>query len=322
MERTTISDEYRDVMYASAGNEHLGEIDVEEKVMGHIRGISDRKRSFSLSLKTMNRTTAIASMLALFLMISVTAYAASEYIQIRNSEGVVKVQHVAPNESAGVASYDKYAQKVDAFAKPGELIAYLVNNNAGAAALATELSFKYKEQRIGAYSDFLKEIKRTGAPMLPSLAAGYAFEYGVINPNHPTTDAEKNSSLYQETLQDLTVQANKEKGSGKLFMMAIPWSEPGWISATYSKDNAYIGISASIMHGGKVFVEQEPENQADKIMVAGTEVIYNKVVKEEVSYDYLNWYNEKQDAYYTLSSYGDKILTKEQFLQVAGELLK
>lgn len=100
MERTTISDEYQNIIYASAGNELLGEIDVEERVMGHIRGISDRKRSFSLSLKTMNKTTAVASMLALFLMISVTAYAASEYIQIRNSEGVVKVQHVAPNESA------------------------------------------------------------------------------------------------------------------------------------------------------------------------------------------------------------------------------
>ncbi|MNZ94689.1 hypothetical protein D3C78_1138030 [compost metagenome] len=261
-------------------------------------------------------------MLALFLMISVTAYAASEYIQIRNSEGVVKVQHVAPNESAGVASYDKYAQKVDAFAKPGELIAYLVNNNEGAIGLATELSFKYKEQRIGAYSDFLKEIKRTGAPTLPALASGYAFNYGVINPNHPTTDADKKSSLYQETLQDLTAQANKDKGSSNIFMKAIPWSEPGWISAIYSKNNAFIGISATIMHSGKVFVEQEPENQADKIMVAGTEVIYNKVVKEEVSYDYLNWYNEKQDAYYTLSSYGDKILSKEQFLQLAGELLK
>ena len=57
-------------------------------------------------------------------------------------------------------------------------------------------------------------------------------------------------------------------------------------------------------------------------MVAGTEVIYNKVEKEEVSYDYLNWYNEKRDAYYTLSSYGYKILSKEQFLLLAGELLK
>lgn len=76
------------------------------------------------------------------------------------------------------------------------------------------------------------------------------------------------------------------------------------------------------MHGGKVFVEQTSENQANKLTVAGTDVIYNKVVREEVSYDYLNWYNEKQDAYYTLTSYGDKILTKEQFLQLAEELLK
>lgn len=322
MERTPISNEYQNIIYASAGNELLGEIDVEEKVMGHIRGISDRKRSFSLSLQTMNKTTAIASMLALFLMISVTAYAASEYIQIRNSEGVVKVQHVASNESAGVASYDKYAAQIDTLAKPGELIAYLVNNRAGTEGLAAELQFKYKEQRIGAYSDFLKEIKRTDAPMLPALASGYAFKYGVINPNHPTTDADKKSSFYKETLRDLTAQANQEKGSSNIFMKAIPWSEPGWISAIYSKNNAFIGISATIMHGGKVFVEQEPENQADKIVVAGTEVIYNKVVKKEVSYDYLNWYNEKQDAYYTLTSYGDKILTKEQLLQLAGELLK
>jgi hypothetical protein len=320
MERTTISDEYQDIIYASAGNELLGKIDVEEKVMGRIHGISSRKRAFSLRM--MNKTTAIASMLALFLLISVTAYAASEYIQIRNSEGVVKVQHVAPNESAGVASYDKYAQQADTFAKPGELIAYLMNNKAGAEGMATELQFKYKEQRIGVYSDFLKEIKRTEAPMLPAMASGYAFKYGVIYPNYPTTDADKKSSRYQETLQDLTAQVNKEKGSHNIFMKPIPWSEPGWISAIYSKNNAFIGISATIMHGGKVFVEQEPENQADKIVVAGTEVVYNKVVKKEVSYDYLNWYNEKQDAYYTLTSYGDKILTKEQFLQVAGELLK
>jgi hypothetical protein len=320
MERTTISDEYQDIIYASAGNELLGKIDVEEKVMGRILGKSARKRSFSLRM--MNKTSAFASMLALFLLISVTAYAASEYIQIRNSEGVVKVQHVALSESTGAAAYDKYAQQADTFAKPGELIAYLVNNTADGEGLARELQFKYKEQRIGVYSDFLKEIKRTEAPMLPALASGYAFKYGVIYPNYPTTDADKKSSRYKETLQDLTAQANKEKGSSNIFMKAITWSEPGWINAIYSKNNAFIGISATIMHGGKMFVEQEPENQVDKIIVAGTEVVYNKVVKKEVSYDYLNWYNEKQDAYYTLTSYGDRILTKEQFLQLAGELLK
>lgn len=320
MERTTLNREYQDIRCASASNQQLGEIDVEEQVMGRISDITIRKRLFSLRM--MNKTTAVASTLILFLFISVTAYAASEYIQIRNSEGVVKVQHVAPNESAEKASYDKYAQQAQAFAKPGELIAYLVKNRAEAGGLATELQFQYKERRIEEYSDFLKEIKRTGAPELPATAAGYAFKYGAVNPTYPTTDDDKKSSLYKENLQELTTQANMDKGNSKLFMKAIPWTKPGWISVTYSKNNAYIGISASIMNGGKMFVEQELENQANKITVAGTEVIYNKVVKENVSYDYLNWYNEEQDAYYILTSYGDKILTKEQFLQLAEELLK
>lgn len=320
MERTSISNEYQDIIYASASNVRIGEIDVEDKVMGRIFDTANRKRSFSL--KVMNRTTAAASVVMLCLLISVTAYAASEYIQIRNSEGIVKVQHVAPNESAEKATYDKYEQQAEAFAKPGELIAYLVKNRAGAGGLDTELQFKYKEQRIAGYSDFLQEIKRTGAPELPAMAAGYAFKYGAVNPSYPTTDTDKKSSLYKATLQELTAKANMDKGSSQLFMKTIPWSKPGWISATYSKDNANIGISASLMNGGKMYVEQEPENQADKITVAGTEVIYNKVVKEEVSYDYLNWYNEEQDAYYILSSYGDRVLTKEQFLQLAEELLQ
>lgn len=63
--------------------------------------------------------------------------------------------------------------------------------------------------------------------MLPEAAAGYAFKYGVIHPNSPTTDTAKLGSLYKETLNDLTAQANKDKGTRNLFMKAIPWSEPG-----------------------------------------------------------------------------------------------
>ncbi len=233
----------------------------------------------------------------------------------------MKVQHIAPDESKHIV-YDKYAQQVDAFAKPGELIAYLVKNKAGAGGLATELLFKFKEERLGKYSDFLKEIKRTGAPLLPESAAGYAFKYGSVSPNYPASNADKSSSLYRETLLELTTRANKNKGSVNLFMQPIPWSEAGGLMATYSQNNAYVSVAALLMYGNKVLVEQEPENQANKIAVAGTEVIYNNVVKESVSYHYLNWYNEEQDAYYTLSSYGDKVLTKEQLLQLAGELLK
>ena len=169
---------------------------------------------------------------------------------------------------------------------------------------------------------FSEEIKRTGAPKLPKVANGYTFEYGIVSPDFPTTDADKSGSFYQKTLSELTTMASKAANGEKMFMMAVPWSKPIFVSGTYSKGRAHIGISVNLMHGGKMYVKQEQDNKVDKIKVAGTEVIYNSVNKESVSYQYLNWYNEKQDAYYTLTSYGDKILTKEQFLQVASEVLE
>jgi hypothetical protein len=66
------------------------------------------------------KTAAISGMLVMLLITVTAAYAASEYIQIRNKEGVVKVQHYAENPNPGPpAPYYKYAWKLMDFAKPG-----------------------------------------------------------------------------------------------------------------------------------------------------------------------------------------------------------
>lgn len=319
MERATNSNEYQDIILASADKEQLPKIDVVERVMGRIMPSAASRRPLRQML--MSRTMAAAGMLMLLLLVSVTAYAASEYIQIRNGAGTVKVQHI-PRTEIPVATYNKYEQQAEAFAKPGELIAYYVKDKAGSGDLSAELQFKYKERRITAYSDFLRESQRTKAPVLPEAPVEYSFVYGTVSPTFPTTEIEKNGTLYKETLYDLMAQANKANGSGNLFMKAIPWSESGSISGVYSHGEGYIGISATMMHGRKVIVEQESENKVDKIMVAGQEVVYNNVNKEHVSYHYLNWYNEEEDAYYTLTTYGDNRLSKEELLQLASELAK
>lgn len=321
MERSEITHEYQDIIRATDKGS-LPEIDVLEQVMGRITDLGDHRRP---SLKgAMRRTTVLGSALTLILMISVTAYAASEYIQIRNKAGTVKVQYVAPSdETAGLATfYNKYAMQAQNYAKPGELIAYYVKDNKASSNSEPVLQFEYKENRIPSYVDFAAEIKRTGAPELPEVTNGYTFEYGIVSPNKPTTDAEKRGHFYQKTLSELTARASKAASGEKLFMMAVPWSKPAFVSGKYSQGGAHISISINLMHEGKMFVEQEQENKVEKITVAGTEVVYNSVNKEKVSYQYLNWYNEKQDAYYTLSSYGDKVLTKEQYLQLARELLE
>ncbi|RKP47945.1 hypothetical protein D7Z26_22315 [Cohnella endophytica] len=320
MERAAIKREYQDIIMAS-NQETLPEIDVVERVMGRINGLGDRRSSFLQGI--MRNTTVLGSLIGLILMVSVTAYAASEYIQIRNTAGTVKVQYIpATNEAAGSATaYHKYAKLAQAFAKPGELIAYYVKDNKASKKEAV-LQFEYKEQRIRSYSDFEKEIKRTGAPKLPEVANGYAFDYGKVFPSIPSTDAEKGKAFYRDNLRELTARANKDASGEKMFMKAVPWSEPATVSGIYTKGKAHIGIYATLMHGGDMYVEQEQENKTDKIRVAGTEVVYNSVKKQSVSYEYLNWYNEEQDAYYTLTSYGDKSLSKEQFLKLAKELIE
>ncbi|MCZ1268710.1 hypothetical protein PTQ21_23055 [Paenibacillus marchantiae] len=321
MERNRVAHEYQDLKQALS-NERMPEIDVTCQVMRRISLIEGRRHS--VLKKTTRSTVAMGGMLALILLISVSAYAASEYIQLITRDGVVKVQHVASDEPAtGTANvYDYSAAQVQDFAKPGELIAFFVKSDRISEITELGLRFEYKEQQITSYSDFLKEIKRTGAPNLPLTAMGYSFEYGKINPKFPTIDVQKKDSYYQKVYSDLRVQAAKSSSGQKVFMKTVPWSEPLSISGIYSKGKAHIGISVILMNGGNMVVEQEKENSTDKILVAGTEVVYNNMKKNAVSYHYLNWYNEEQDAYYTLSSFGDKELTKAQFLQLAGELLR
>lgn len=320
MERIKHHHEYQDIMLA-VEKESFPEIDVSEQVSKRIAELGHRRRSF---LKVaMRGATALGSFWVLILLVTVTAYAASEYIQLRNKSGEVRVQHVAPSETLDKpAAYDKYAKQARDFAKPGDLIAYYVKKGERTGSSAPELRFEYKERRIHSYADFLKEVKRTQAPVLPKAALDYAFDYGKVSPQIPTSKAVKEEALYRKTLAEFVDQASKTASGEQVFMKSLPWSQPSSISGIYSKGKAHIGIHAFLMRGGNMYVTQEKEHAAEKITVAGTEVVYNLVKKDGTSYGYINWYNEKQDAYYTVTSLGDKVLTKKQFLQLAEELLK
>lgn len=83
----------------------------------------------------------------------------------------------------------------------------------------------------------------------------------------------------------------------------------------------YIGIHAMMLYGADVKVQQEAENEAEVLVLGSRTIIYNDVQKEHVQYRYLNWYNEEQDAYYSLTMDGGKTLTKEQLLKLAEELM-
>lgn len=138
---------------------------------------------------------------------------------------------------------------------------------------------------------------------------------------YPAGDVTNNDPVYQQALNELIGEAKKDK-TRNLFMKVMPWTETGALSAHYMKGGAFINLSAFVLNGGNITVPQKPADRAEKIKVEGREVIYNYIDYQPNSFFYLTWYNEPKDAYVQLNSWGDRVLTKEQLLELAGELIK
>lgn len=200
------------------------------------------------------------------------------------------------------------------------MIAYYVKSGkvADDPSAKEKLQFAYKERRITDYDAFMAEMKRTGTPLLPKTVAGYPFEYGGVNARIPI-DAD--SEVYAQALKELKAKIETSSGTG-FASKVIPWTEAGAVQGKYTLDTAHIEISAALLRGGKLTQEQEQGNKAELISVEGRNLIYNDVKKENRSYHYLTWYNEQQDAYYLLSTFGGHTLTKEQLVKLAGELFR
>lgn len=313
MQRAGIRIDNEDLIRAAASDESLPVIDVKDRVMERI-GIG-RRSGFRLM------SGAGALMLLAALLVSATAYATSEWIQIRNAEGVIKVQY-KPEISApmSVVQWDPYQWKALHSAQPGELVAYYIKglNDDGSSRVSDPLYYAYKERRFTSYTDFVKELRRTRMPVLPETAGGYTLKHGVVTPKYPLAG----SAVYRQTLGELMDQANKVAAGQRLFAKTLPWTEAVSVGATYANDRAYVDFQMMLLQGGKMTVEQEPENQTDKFTISGRAAVYNDVKRENVSYHYLNWYDEKKDAYYTLTTYGDHILNREQLIRLAEQLIK
>ncbi|AIQ55870.1 hypothetical protein [Paenibacillus borealis] len=323
MERAGIGNEYQDIRDAAVREEQLPGIEVTERVMTRVRETGQRQ---SLrGIRFAGKTAAFTGMLVM-LLITVTAYAASEYIQIRNKAGEVKVQHYAPDlKPQGIAPYYQYLWKLMDFAKPGELIAYFNRGEKLPEGAKSALQFTSKELRLTDYPAFLGELNKLKTPILPKEAGGYEFKYGTIYPRLPSAEEREENPLYRQTLDELIAEARQNTGRN-LFMKAVPWTEAASIGGKYTKQGAVIEIGATLLDGGNMQVYQDTNNTVEKLEVEGREIIYNFVSRPEIkpsfSYHYLNWYNEQQDAYYIVTTYGDRELTKAQLLDLAGELIR
>ncbi|KQO18231.1 hypothetical protein [Paenibacillus sp. Leaf72] len=323
MERIRFDHEYNDITSRAAANGGLPAIDVTEAVMKRITGeaASGRKGQTSFMRPVMKRTTAFSGALMLLLLLSVSAYAASQYIEIRNSAGEIKVktiEEITPQtDSADNKAYQNYLNKAQKFAKPGELVAFYVLGK------EDEALYTYKEKRLGTYAAFKQEANRTGAQLLPQKLSGYSFVSGKVAPYMPSTDADKQTAAYKQVLSELKAQAAAGADGKKLFMKAVPWNKSGVLSAVYTKGHYKSELTKNPLDGGEIYLLLPSGQNAEKIKVEGIEVIYNKrTISEKYNYHYAQWYDENQDAFYMLTDRGNKHLTKAELLALAGESIK
>ncbi|SDX81450.1 hypothetical protein [Paenibacillus sp. PDC88] len=314
--------EFRDLKKASADLD-IPKIDVLEPVMQRIYVLEKARPAFWQRVYGLpfNKMITTGSLFIALLLVSFTAYAASEYIQILNKEGQIKVQHVPSNTDSISVLDNKYGMKAYARAKPGELVAYYVEDSVSSERPESQLYFQYKEHRIEQYAAFTTEIERTDALIFPKTLAGYTFEYGTVNASSPLITDITKDPYYQGVLDELMLEAEQDTSEEKVFIKSIPWTEPSSVSAKYSIGKAHVNILVLYLHGSQVTVNQETENNPSVIRISGTDVIYNEVKKDRISYDYVNWYDEKQDAYFTISANGEQDLDKEQLLSLASEFI-
>lgn len=97
MERAGIHSGHQDIKGAAVHEELLPGINVTDQVMTRIREMEPvRRRS---GIRFAGKTAATSGMLVVTLLIAASAYAASEYIQVRNKAGEVKIQHFVNTET-------------------------------------------------------------------------------------------------------------------------------------------------------------------------------------------------------------------------------
>ncbi|MGG4142689.1 hypothetical protein ABEW34_06130 [Paenibacillus algorifonticola] len=327
MERIRFDHEYNDITNRAAANGGLPAIDVTEAVMKRIAGeaASGRKGQTPFMRPVMKRTTAFSGALMLLLLLSVSAYAASQYIEIRNAAGEIKVKTIdeitpqtdSAEDSADNKAYQNYLNKAQKFAKPGELVAFYV---LGTDDLA---HYTYKEQPLTNYETFKQEAERTNAQQLPQTINGYSFISGKIAPRLLITDADKQTAAYKQALLDLKQLAAAGTKGKKLFMQTVPWREASVVSGKYTKGHYKFNLTQIPLDGGEMHLPLDSKQKTEQIQVGETAVIYTmRTINEKIGVQYAQWYDESKDAIYMLTDQGNKGLSKKELLALAGDWIK
>ncbi|MFC7682071.1 DUF4367 domain-containing protein [Paenibacillus sp. GCM10028914] len=323
------------------------QINVRTNVMERISRLPKKQTR----LKLWKRPLVTAASIILVASLTVTAYGASKYFQIRNTEGNVvletKLKETFPEDHkveklySLISPYSSIAQRS---ALPGQDIVYYIHDEninklqketRGANQL---LEFSTTPLSLGNLNTLQSEVSKRGVPstILPSrLLTEYTFDEGnIVNLGMPVGvfDEHGPTEAYYEIQEELIRQAEASTNNKKVFVKALesPSTSSIWLIYTKGKGfedhiNVQILMRAGIEE--KQQISHTDEDIVEKVMVKGQEMIYVQYTnqKDKVDYDVnqiLRWVDEKNNLEYNITSSIKSNLSKEKLIKVAEEFVQ
>ncbi|MDO7906704.1 DUF4367 domain-containing protein [Paenibacillus sp. JX-17] len=312
-------------------------LDVTDAVMSRVHAIEqripERKR---MLLRPRFAVPAAASFLVLG--VSLSGYAASQFIEFRNSQAemILNTNQAPPATKFGQRYTDlfqMYSKQVNAQLQPGDYAAYYVKDDIIAKAdQANPVKFEYKIKEFPSFSSLQDEIQRTQAPVLnyPSqLPAGYRYEYGYVHPEDLYPQRSKNAE-YRMLTEELVGQSKASASDDKLFLKKMSWSKADATSMRFSKgkDDYVVVMAHSIpADSGLTTVIQGPYDTAEKLSIRGTEAYYIASTEDKLgsaiaySRNRLGWKDEKRGLLIEIYDSPSSQLTRQDLVQMAASML-
>ncbi|GMK40838.1 hypothetical protein PCCS19_38940 [Paenibacillus sp. CCS19] len=311
----------------------LQSFDISKQVMDRIYRTVERKSLRAPSLRMRPRAAVPAMAIILVLGASVTAYAATQYLEFRNSKGevVMKTGQAGETSEKYTALLSEYVTQVQDQLQPGDYAAYYVKDDfIKQMDQSNPVKFTYKEQQFKSFSSLQDEISRTSAPALQpvtALPAGYQFDYGYVYPSDmfPSLLHDQN---YQAITNELVAEANSSTIENKVFVQKMEWNKAGFTLARYTNGEDQITVSVRAYDPATTLttIIQNDSDSAEKITLNGVEAYYidlNEKSRQTFQMKHrLGWMDEANHLYFEIYDSENSQLTKQALVDLAVDVLE
>lgn len=324
MGREEAVNSFEDLKQHSIPDHQIREIQMTKAVMtritalqagGNIRKYAPARR-FSL----------YATVLFIVLLASASVYAASEFIQIRDHAGDVKIQsairstesQIIPYNSNNDAPIPTYRDRVLELVEPGQVLAYYVRDSHS----NPNIQYLHNTSIFTSYDDFKELLVRTSAPIIEkpaNLPAGFEFKYGSVMPLYPNEHDDQTAAEYSRLIA-LFQQRASASPDQDLFVEEVDWSEANISELEYAKGLMNLRIQAMKNMIG-MEISFPAEYKQTTLNIDGIETIFaSGSINNFQSYEAI-WYNESQSTHYQVTASGNVELTEEQFQIIVKSII-